>query len=230
MPKILFFSRLKVDFLSQSEEIVAQTVDISEQKWVHFAFLSNNVDATLGSPTDGATDMSYSSPPRSTGENEPAPTGLSFFSGIDSMFYPLHIVLGNTGATGTQVFVSRCKLGTDDKELVLDGKKRGAVVFIGNVSQQQTKLGIKFIDSAIGLQTGVGFRYALSSNEAGSAIVAHTCVKMTFVHTYYIYIKVCFVLLGGKDREKQHTTVRFLREIFILFGTSTDISYLCGRF
>jgi hypothetical protein len=116
------------------------------------------------------------------------------------MLYPLHIVLSNTGTTGTQVFVSRSKFRTDDKELVLDGKKRGAVGFIGNVGQQQTKLGIKFIDGAISLETGMGFRYALPSDEAGCAIVARSCVKMTFVHTLYIYIKVCFVILGDKDK------------------------------
>ena len=174
--------------------------------------------------------MSYSSTSRSPGEDEPAPTWLPFFCGINGVLYPLHIVLGDTRATGTQVFVCRCKLGTNDEKLILDGKERFAVGFIGNVGQQQTELGIQFIDGAISLQTGVGFRYALSSDKAGSAVVARTCVKMTFVHTYYIYIKVCFVLLGGKDKEKHHTTVRFLREIFILFGTSTDISYLCSRF
>ena len=83
------------------------------------------------------------------------------------------------------VNLSPCQIGAHGKEFVLDKAEQVSRFLIVRFGNQQSYLGIQFVDRAVSFKTGMGLWDAYASYERGRSFITATGIYWTFFHSVY---------------------------------------------
>ena len=176
-------SGVYVKFSCQNEKVVGESVDVSNNVFVHFSVCSKGQDAAFGAAAHCAAYVALACGLGACGENEEAQWRKRGVCLVDSPFhcfnhfgchYALLAQFGLRGVGG--------EVRTYGEEVALH---LGEPFFqFGVVSErhEQSDVRIELVDSAVRFEALVRFGHSDASNEACHAFVACLGVYVTFFH------------------------------------------------
>ena len=74
-----------VELFGEGEEVVAQAVDVAQERGIDLGLLGHTIDGTLGTAADGAADVGQRGSTRAAGQDEATPARKPFLGSIDGV-------------------------------------------------------------------------------------------------------------------------------------------------
>lgn len=118
-------------------------------------------DAPLGTAAHGAADVADSGSAASAGKDESSQRGQHGVEAVYLLLHRFHLRGGDdAGLVEFGLPAVGGEVGADDKEVVLHLLHEATVLFVGKVGDEESQVGIEFIDGAVGFQADVGFGHS----------------------------------------------------------------------
>ena len=139
LPNFFAFACKKIQLFGQNEEIIAQSVDVLLHFGRHRGLFGEGYDATLGTATDGATDMRLGSLLSAAWENETLTLGELVHDAVDLVFEFLDGAFGQIGRGVQLCLVLVCsQIGADVEQVVLDALYERFLMAIGKYGGKES--------------------------------------------------------------------------------------------